>query len=278
MIYAYNFDKKLYMDLLTYLPVGKILYISDIDKLNQLVKKDDFVLFWGWSNKDRILQNELKNRKAILFPEPDISFRIGNRINQLKELEKITKFNIERVFFVNNSNLVKQYQVPNFKNSSKVVVKIGNEHQGKFKQIKNTYDFIYTSENVIFEEFVENARSIRICLITKNPKDIFIIEYINSNNWIKNINPQQEIVYSYDERYKLNIEKIDEIIEDALNIYNFYNHPFLGIDYVVNDTTIGFLEVNDMIGLADDERIYEKAKKFFRKLVRTKTNCNCFKK
>lgn len=273
MIYNYGLPNKIYLELLKDLPQGSIRNMNDYNKLQKLVTNNDFVIIFNWGKGARKLQKEFQEKGVKVFPKPEVSLLLAEKITQLKLIDQITMFPIERRFVENQTYDV--FSVPVLKNSHKVVVKIGNEHQGLNKFLMNPYDKIRAKENIIFEEFIKEARSIRIALFSDKPNDIYIIEQVNSRyalenydtTWIKNINPE-EFIYSYEERHKLNIPNIDQIIEDAKNITKYLNHYYIGIDYVVNEKKTGFLEVNDMIGLPDDERLFKTASNFLKQVLR----------
>lgn len=272
MIYAYGLERELFMYLYKELPIyptNTIKNIKNNSKLRKLVKPNDLVLFWGWGEGDRKLQKDLIEMGIKLFPEGKTSIFLGDKINQLKLIDTITKFPLNRIMYKGDNKILKEYLTPNI-NNNKVVLKIGNAHQGENKYLKNENDLVRTKENIIFEEYLENARSIRILLITDKNEDIFIVDYIpkkykqysTENNWIGNIDCEN-IVYNYENRYLINIDNIDAIIEDALKIKKYLKLDYLGIDYVVNSHKTGILEVNDMIGLPDNEEVLCKAKKYF---------------
>jgi hypothetical protein len=278
MIYGFGLNNNIYMRLLRCLPTGSIQNLSQYYKIITKAKKGDLIIVFNWGNAGRIIQKTLMEKEINVFPRSDFSLLIAIKIEQLKIINEITNFKLERLYQYNN--IRQSFNVPRLKNSIKTVVKIGDEHQGLNKFLKKPNEIITTKKNIIFEEYLNNARSIRICIINKEKiDDIFIIEQTNSKYalenpetvWIKNISPI-ETVYSYRDRYKSNIKNIDNIIEDALNITNYFNHDYLGLDYVITDEKTGLLEVNDMIGLADNDEIFESAVIFFKKLIEDHQN------
>jgi hypothetical protein len=276
MIYSFDLYNKVYTDLLTHLPQGNIKRISQLSKLRKLIQTNDLIILFNWGNGARNFQKEIVDNNIQLhtFPNFNTSLLMGDKIKQLTKVNNITKFPLERLYIENSTRELKDYYVPTLENSKNVVVKIGDEHQGESKYLKEPNQLIKTRENIVFEEFIENARSIRVLIFKDRIEDIFIIEHINSDiaklnketSWIKNINPI-EYVYDYAERYNSNIRNIDDIIQDAILIMKSYNIEYVGVDYVVSENKTGLLEINDMIGLPDDNRVYDRAKLYFRELT-----------
>lgn len=151
-----------------------------------------------------------------------------------------------------------------------MVLKVGNYHCGENKFLLNAgqkmpfLKYKLRNDEVLFEEFVPNARSIRIGFVG-NPRDnknLFISEHVNSKraamdistSWIKNIDPI-ETSYLHEDRHLLHIKEIDELIEESRRIAIYYNTDLIGIDWAISDDKIGILELNDMIGIPYDERV-----------------------
>lgn len=125
------------------------------------------------------------------------------------------------------------------------VYKVGNSHQGESKYRYCDKDFINLyGESLIIEEFIE-GRSLRVLWIGETP---IVIEHVN-DYWIKNVNPDQEIVYR-------DVSQFSEIVEDSRNILKSLQgtSPTIGFDYVVGNKT-GLLEINHICGLPDDEMV-----------------------
>lgn len=280
MIYSYGMERFLYQYLLTHLPINSIRNIHDNNKLRKLVKPNDLVLFWGWGKGDRKLQRDLVNMGVKVFPDGEKSLFLGDKIEQLTFVDKITKYPLERIMFKGDGKTLNEYRTPKLESSEKVVLKVGDEHQGSGKYLKNVGNLVRSRENIIFEEFIDNARSIRILLITDKKEDTFVVDYIPQKyskynietRWIGNVDCDN-ITYNYNDRNLINILEIDKIIEDALNVKKQLNLDYVGIDYVINEDKIGLLEVNDMIGLPEDsEEVKESAKRFFLEMCNNHLN------
>lgn len=269
MIYSYGMENKIYIELLKKFNIGEITKIAKLNKIEKLIKEGDSVILFNWGNGTRKFQEKYREDKRIeLFPPVETSLLLSDRLKSLKAIDKVTKFPIERLLIEGDRITLKEYRAPKLKNGELVVTKIGNDHQGESKYLKNPGDIVKTKENVVFEEYVDNSRSIRIIIIKDS---IFVVEHVNSDiakqnpetKWIKNIAPI-ETSFTYNDRHKLRIKEIDNIIEDAKEISRYLKIDFIGVDYVIkNDSKIGFLEANDMIGLPDNKDIVNEAVKYF---------------
>lgn len=267
MIYIHGMERHIHMELLKKLDFGEIKNIANLTKLEKMMKDDDIVILFNWGKGTRKFQEKYIKAKIKFFPPVNTSLLLANRLKAIKELDTITKYPLERVLIEGDGETLKEYSTPELKNSAAIVLKVGDDHQGDGKYLKSPGDIVRSKYNVVFEEYVDNSRSIRVIII----KDaIFLVEHrnsdaarVNSNTkWIKNINPI-ETSFNYEDRYQLGIDNIDSIIEDAINIVNHLKLDFTGIDYVVSDDKIGLLEANDMIGLPENEVIYNKAVEYF---------------
>ena len=272
MIYASGLQREIYMELMKIHPAGTIRNYGDVQKLLRLpVTENDIFIIFNWGKGARKVQMQLREKSSNQFPDVDFSLFVYDKINQLRTLDTLTKFPLERVFLENDK--YQTVRTPRLTNSGKVVVKVGNDHQGMNKFLYIPGKSFQTKEPVIFEEYLDHARSLRVAVIGEK-KTVFLIEHQNSDialekphtAWIKNIDPI-ETVYSYEERYMLSIPNIDDIIEDALHIAKTYNQHFIGCDYVINSHKTGLLEVNDMIGLPDDDRVLQAALTWFKTLT-----------
>lgn len=190
---------------------------------------------------------------------------IGDKKRTFSILNRYNIFPLKRSFYDN----VKEVSI-----KEKMVLKIGNEHQGKGKYIVNNLKELINTlkknkkilkkyHNVfMLEEFINNARSIRII---KMEDEIFIVEQIN-NHWLKNVivdDSFSEVVWSYSERKDSKIKNIDDIIKKTEFISSVIKSDYVGVDFVVTDDRVGLLEVNDMIGIPDDERVFNTQMKYF---------------
>lgn len=258
MIYDYGSIYSVWKYLQKNLPNGSIVKIGKGIKLEKLAKKDDMVIFYGWGNGDRKTQRVLLDRGVKVVLDGETSLKLGNKVCQLKAVDAITSFPLERVYIENNTKELREYRVPKLNNSELIVLKIGNSHQGRDKYLKRPNALVRTKENVIYEEYVGNSRSIRVLII----KDaVWVVEH-KAEEWIKNTNPVEE-VYEYDEISTMGIEHIEDIIEDARALKIAFNMDYVGVDYVVNNEKIGVLEVNDMIGLPENDNIEKAAQEYW---------------
>lgn len=267
MIYDFGSYPEILKYLRKNLPVGSIMQIAKTRKLEQFAVKDDMVIFYGWSNGDIKCKKALLNKGVKVFPDGELSLWLGDKVTQMKYIDKITMFPLDRNYIVNESGDLITHKTPQVGNDSNVVVKIGNSHQGLNKYLKKENYIVRTRENVIFEEYLKDSRSIRILMIEDTT---YIVEH-KDDGWIKNTNPE-EIVYSFDNRHDMEIANIDEIIQDARTIQKDLNMDYCGLDYVVGKDKTGLLEINDMIGLPDDTNVYKDAKKYWLKVCLSMIN------
>lgn len=228
---------------------------------NKEIPKDQPFIFLRFSSGDQKLQDRLHEEGYKLFPNPEFSIFIRNREEYLHEIDKLTKYPLKRLYFPHFSSDIYSKVKGYFGEDTDVVFKVGNLHASEGKYLVTpTEPLPYLKYDqrklpVTVEEFVPNARSIRIGLIgdPSNFENYFIHEHINSKTWLKNFSPEEELVYSYNERYDLKIPEIDQLIEEVQNIALRYNANLLGVDWVISKDKIGLLELNDMIGLPDGD-------------------------
>jgi len=244
MIWYYDIEISTISFLLLNLPYNSFRSTSKAGTLDKNVKSGDLVIFFNY--KHTKLYDSLIKRGAILFPSNEISYFIRNRAKQLKTLDNITKFPLDRIYINNYSGIP-------LLNKEYPILKVGNNHQGigKYRYPNSPRNVVYDVP-IVYEEFVENHRGIRILIIEE---DIFIIEQIN-DIWIKNDNPSNEITYHWNTQKDECIKWLscsNELVMDALKITSMINSSLLGVDYAVGDKKIGLLEINDMVGIPDNK-------------------------
>lgn len=225
--------------------------------LKQTLDSSDTVLFFNFKHNklyDRLLSNGVN-----LFPYHDFVHFVRNRATQLKVIDTITKYPLKREYIESHTGRI-------FSRSDLPILKVGYSHQGdgKYKWPSQHNKTCY-NDPVVFEEFVQNHRAIRVLIIES---DIFVIEQIN-DHWIKNQYPIDEIVYHFNiesERTIADIPHIEDIIRDACTIKEFCKTPLIGVDYAVGDK-IGLLEVNDMVGMPKSIAAIDALTKLFVKVI-----------
>lgn len=225
-----------------------------------VVSKSDKLVFLRFSKGDQKLQDELYEKGFNLFPNQPFSKFIRLREEYLPIIDKQTNFPLKRVFVKEFSSEIYRIIQEEFDNKP-VIIKIGNFHASEAKWLLNTgqqlpyikYDL--RKLPVLIEEFVPDARSIRIGLIGdyNDFNNYFITEHINDKTWLKNNAPEDELTYSYNERYNLGIDNIDELFQEVKIFAETYGANLLGIDWVISENKTGLLELNDMIGLPEGE-------------------------
>ena len=224
MTYLFDIDLTTSVDLIRDSKISEVHVIKDPNKLKP--KESDTTIFYDFHYR-KVLQS----LSGKVYPNKKMSNLCEDRIEQLKVLDKITKYPSEKEMYTKVSG--KYFLKPD------KIYKVGNDHQGD-----NKYTFPETTsikiyyENLIIEEFVI-GRSIRVLFIGN---EMFFIEQ-DSKHKIKNIDPEEFL-----------IEPIKELEEDALNIKKFlddneYISPTIGLDYVYSKDKIIFLELNDMCGI-----------------------------
>lgn len=279
MIYGYGMWDKIVQRLLVDLPLNSIRNIQKYNKVKQLLAKDfiqptELFFFLRFSEGDRKLQKELADKGFHLYPNPNFSFFIEKREEYLPKIDEWSQFPLKRIYTTNHVPTIKREIEKHF-GSQPVVMKVGNLHASEEKYLISENRIIPVSKSkykykpmeVTIEEYVPNARSIRIGIVG-NPnqeENIYITEHINSKTWLKNNAPEEENTYSYQERKKLNISHIDELIEETKEMATRYQTNLIGVDWVISEEKTGILELNDMIGMPDGEFAFEL---FYREIKR----------
>lgn len=142
------------------------------------------------------------------------------------------------------------------------VMKWGDSHQGKDKRLVtkpsiNLPPQALPKEELILEPFVE-GRSIRVLII--NGK-VWKIEHINRKNWIKNVDPEEEI---------LNPNGVpQEMINQTMAVSTKYSLDMIAVDFQLGkDGRIFPLEINVMPGIPEDDGIKKAYTQYFLDLVK----------
>jgi len=244
MIWYYDLEPYTKNYLMTHLPNGSFKSTHDPSSLNSKVVAGDFVIFFNYKHSK--LYDSMAERGAILFPNKYITHKLRNRATQLKELDSITKFPLKREYIDAFTGIPKP-------NKELPIMKTGDNHQGigKYKYPGAPRKML-RHESVVYEEFVENHRGIRVLIISD---DIFLIEQVNPDTWIKNDHPVDEITYHWNTQKEETLKWLpcaNELVHDALILQIHVAGPLLGVDYAVGDK-IGLLEVNDMVGIPDND-------------------------
>lgn len=265
MIYGYGLWDKIAMRLQVDLPLRSLRNIQKYNKLKQLIAQKEITpsnlfFFLRFSEGDRKLQSHLAEGDFKLYPNPEFSKFIEVRENYLPQIDEWTKFPLKRVYGSKENMSIKGLAEKHFKNQ-KFVLKLGNLHTSKGKWLIDESRFYpymkykMMKMETLLEEYVSNARSIRVGIIgdANNEENYYLTEHINNSTWLKNNAPEEENTYSYDDRYKLGVSTIDDMISETREIATRYGSSILGVDWVINSEKTGLLEVNDMIGMPDGE-------------------------
>jgi len=245
MIWYYDLEPYTKNFLMTHLPNGSFRSTSDPSSLNSKVKQGDMVIFFNYKHSK--LYDSMVKRGAHVFPSKDVTYKLRNRATQLQELDTITKFPLKREYIEAFTGIPKP-------NRELPIIKTGDNHQGigKYK-FPDAPRKMLRHESVVYEEFVENHRGIRVLIIGD---DTFLIEQVNPDTWIKNDRPVDEITYHWDTQIEEALKWLpcaQELIWDAHILLDHIKGSLIGIDYAVGSDKIGLLEANDMVGIPDNE-------------------------
>ncbi len=267
MIYGYILWDKVFQHIRKLLPEKSIRNINDHNYIQRAATEEDFIFLLKLGKGAQKLQEEFQAKGYKLYPNPAFSNFLRNRSRYLEEVDTITNYALKRIGF---NSIYEVNKVPNI--SDRVVMKIGDYHCGENKWLVEARDKVpyikhkLRQEPVLFEEFVPNSRSIRIGIVGDPTKEesYFITEHTNSEyakhnahtSWIKNISPV-ETTYLYHEKNNLLIPEIDNLINETKEFATRYNTDLIGVDWIVSENKIGLLELNDMIGIPDDERVLQ---------------------
>lgn len=268
MIITYKLWSGIEKRLLKEFPDKLKTYHSYNDIVNAIrsgfIKKSDPIIFLGMTQGDFDLQSVLAYGGYTLYPSPEFSSFIRQRKVYLPKLDNVTNYRLKRVFTDLYSTLPSLLR-ENFDYTEHAILKAGDFHASEGKWLIPPYGQLprlkhkYHKHGFLLEEFIPNARSIRIGVAgdPRSYQSIFITEHSNSRTWLKNNNPEQELTYSYADRHNLNIPHIDCMITEVLGYAMVLRTSLLGVDFVVNDCRTGLLELNDMIGLPSGDFAFE---------------------
>lgn len=219
----------------------QIRSIKNFNKILNMVTADDTAVLYDYRYRKLA---ELISDKCITYPNKKALLFCGDRGQQIRYTDSHGLYPIQR----NYHSLYRSTTKHGY------VYKIGNKHAGDGKLLGDG-TMLVTRESVIEEEYIE-GRSIRVLWI--HPGTVYVIEHVNTKNWISNINPDREIVYN---KNQIGSCKVLSSIVDSTT--SFVEHNMIaqgiisltwGFDYIVGQKT-GLLEINDMCGLPDSEEV-----------------------
>ena len=243
-IYAYNIAQYMHEELKKKYP--EIIFIKNTENLLEEIKAED-IFICMWDDKDTL--NRIKQIENELFPRREIIQFSANREEMTRFVQEHSNFKAEREYVKFEGTFTTT--VPKLNNSLNVVAKVGEEHRGQNKYLMYPGQKLTVNESVVFEEFLDNARSFRVLLIGT---DVFIIDYFDDpknpkpieQRWIKNLNPILE--------ENLHHEKYRDAIDDAKHLSKALAFDYLGVDYVQNEEKLVCLEANTFPGVRLNER------------------------
>lgn len=243
-IYAYNIPRYTHEELSKEYP--NIVFIPNTDHLLDVLEKEDKVICM-WDDVDTLKRiHEINND---VFPKREIIDFSANREQMSRFVDVHSKFPVEREYAKFEGTF--QVTVPKLNNSLNVVVKVGEEHRGQDKYLMYPGQTLTVKDSVIFEEFLDNAKSFRVLIVGD---EVFVIEYFDDPNrpksmeqrWIKNINP----ILQENENHEL----FKEEIEDALHLSKMLGFDYVGVDYVKTSEKTLCVEINTFPGVRLNER------------------------
>lgn len=211
----------------------------------------DSALIFNYTPNYRNAISQMYLQGCNVIPSYDLSELCRDRIKCTKFIEDLSRCYIEREYYHSGRNEFVKFE-PGW------VYKLGNCHQGINKYIHTDIGKNLWNEDYIKERFIE-GRSFRVLLIGSS---VFVIEHTNSNTWIKNINPDEEIIYTDPLNQLSNDFNVSKMIDDAKYIKrhcarNGLVSPTFGFDYVANNKDVCLLEMNDMCGLPNNKDIID---------------------
>ncbi|MEO2202431.1 hypothetical protein ABGV42_01590 [Paenibacillus pabuli] len=234
-IISYGFERWIQHKLILNYP---LIRLRDPRKILKLYQQGDFVLFSGWNKMDRKVLEELRDSGIPMFPDADTLLKFTDRRYATQFLDEHTLFSGQYTRHYDQG----RKEIPDI-GYEQLVLKLGDHHVGKGKYIKQAGDMINSSDSWILEPFIK-GRSLRVLILKDNYS---VIEHVNNQNWIKNIDPESEII---------TLDYPSSIVKDALNIAEKMNSEFLGIDYQLGENnSILPLEINVLPGCPDSPLI-----------------------
>lgn len=235
---------------------NEVQIMDKLYNINEPIKDEDkFICMWFDDPTIKFI-NKYTNSS---FPEKQLLTNIfTNRERMTKIVDKHSVFGAERDYVQCYGNT--RIMVPRLSNSLQVVVKVGEGHRGSNKYLLYPGQSLTVDDSVIFEEFVENAKSVRVLLIGDKA---FIVEYFDDpehlkspeKEWIKNINTIIKV--------REDIKGFEHLVEDTKNISKAIDYDYLAVDYVYNEEKTVCLELNPFPGTTSDLRVHDCVKEYW---------------
>lgn len=262
MIFVHNLEPFVYKDLLTNGSISeRVANVAKPEKvLDQLVNNDNALIAFHWGDNVIEALTYCQQHHIRHWPSGVRTTFLSQRRVATKYLDRVSQFGIQR-----------EYHSEPFTLQGHKVVKVGNDHGGRNKFLLPKGSNIGNSKLPCIVEDYLPGRSIRMLFIKDS---CFIIEYVNSNNWIKNVNPEEEILIT---------EKDPSLVPVELDAWMVYNslYDYAGIDLVAIDYQVAYytdpeedhprvmpLEINIMPGCPPCEVVETAYSKYFVELVK----------
>lgn len=244
--------------------VGYTVVTADSHKLEKMRAKysPDRSIIFGW---DKNCGNFIDSHDPAFLNRDHLSFL--NRTAATHALEAVSLTSYPKRYYIaaaSHNSRVSDFGEVSDHDDTVVdwVMKWGNAHQGKDKRLvtrpkDNLRLSTLPKEEIILEPFVP-GRSIRILIIQGK---VWKIEHVNRKNWIKNVDPEQELI---------NPEGVpQEMINQAMAVSTKYNLDLVGVDFQLGkDGQIFPLEINVMPGVPEDDRIKKAYAQYFLDIVK----------
>jgi glutathione synthase/RimK-type ligase-like ATP-grasp enzyme len=256
-IYARNMPKHAFEELKK--EFSHLTLLENEDRLLEIIKSEDKLIYF-WDDKDMITRiNQIDN---VVFPTREMLDFSANREAMTKFVSEHSVFNAEREYIKFEGTFT--VTVPKLNNSFNVVAKVGEEHQGQNKHLMYPGQQLMVRDSVIFEEFLDNAKSFRVLLVGD---EVFVIEYFDDPNrpktmkerWIKNLNA---VLIENEDQGKFKKE-----IEDTLYLSEKLGFDYLGVDYIKNEEKTICLELNTFPGVKLNDRTKAAGLKYWRNVI-----------
>lgn len=243
----------------------QVIYTESSQKLEKMWAKHrpDAAIIFGW---DKNCQKFIETHDPAFLRRKHLHFL--NRITATQALDDValTKYP-KRYYIAPASN--QQARIADFgalseheDNVVDWVMKWGDAHRKRDKRLvtrpkDNLRISMIPREEVIIEPFVQ-GRSIRVLIIQGR---VWKIEHINRKTWIKNVNPDQEII---------NPEGVpQEMINQAMAVSTKYSLGLVGVDFQLGKGGQIFpLKIDVMPGVPEDDGIRKAYAQYFLDLVK----------
>lgn len=242
-----------------------IINTGNSQKLQKILMKHhpDASIIFGW---DKNCQKFIETYDPVFLRKKHLQFL--NRRISIQALNDVASVKYQKRYYI-AAAADQKARVDDFESFlsqedsvTEWVMKWGDFHQKNNKRLvtypKNNLLFsMLPKEEVILEPFVI-GRSIRVLIIQGS---VWTIEHVNKKNWIKNIDPDKEII---------NPDGVpSEMIDQAKAVSTKYDLDLVGIDFQLGtDGSVFPLDIHVMPDIPDHEEIKREYIQYFLNLVK----------